>query len=363
MDEEDWHKPDGEGAAEEPRAEPGEPKPRYEVVPYAERQDSDLYAYRAQMDQRAPAPTALGAAQGDPPPPVPMDRKTIGMFAAVGVAGLILFAIVVSTSLKHGTPPPIIDLGTHNLEDPGLSVHFIARWVGGAQYQLYIDPAAPDSNAGFGAVASDPPHPLTISLRLKDSSSALVCSKEILFPFPALPETSENDLQLLLARQTPSGYTVQNVAGSDGRIAEIAVEGPLPCSAKQMLKVTGWELSTNFPSPGEQAEWLVHEQHEQSAASAKRLVKMKDKLFGQSRVKGLTAAIEGDDVIVGDNPSRGTVQTRAGRIFLLGGSGMTIQSLGWQVFPAAIHFKCDKNAACVLSRPDASNSLQARMMR
>jgi hypothetical protein len=335
-------------------------------VPYAERQEDDLYAYRTQMDQPPAAsatPEAPRASEREPRPAVPLDRKTIAVFAAVGIAGLLLFAIIVSSSLKQGTPPPITDMGTHNLDGPGLSGHFIARWVGGAQYQLYIDPVSPDANARFGAVASNPPHPLTVSLRLNDESNTLVCSKEILFPFPALPETRENDLKLLLARQTPSGDTVQNVAAPNGQIDEIALEGPLPCSAKQMLKVTGWEFLTNFPSPSDQAEWLAHVQHEQSEANARHLAKTKDKKFGLTRVQVLPSAIEGDDVIVGDNPSRGTVQTRAGRIFLLSGNGMTIQSLGWQVFPAAIHFKCDKNAVCTLSRPDASSSLQARLMK
>jgi hypothetical protein len=362
----DGHKPEGEAAAEEPHVKPDEPKLRYQVVPYAERQEDDLYAYRKQMDQPPPAPPTTNtqqAAERESRPAVPLDRKTMAIFAAVGIAALLLIAIVVSSLLKQATPPPITDLGTHNLDGPGLSGHLIARWVGGAQYQLYIDPLSPDANARFGAVASNPPHPLTVSLRLKDASNALVCSKEILFPFPALPETGENDLRLLLARQTPSGDAVQNVAAPNGQIDEIEVDGPLPCSAKQMLKVTGWEFLTNFPSPRDQAEWLAHLQHEQNEAIARRLAKAKNKQPGLARVKALPAAIEGDDVIVGDNPSLGTVQTGAGRTFLLVGNGMTIQSQGWQVFPAAIHFKCDKNAACVLSRPDASTSLQAHLMR
>ena len=73
------------------------------------------------------------------------------------------------------------------------------------------------------------------------------------------------------------------------------------------------------------------------------------------------SAIEGDDVIVGDNPSRGTVETSGGRVFFLGIAGMRNRSAEWQVFPAPIHFRCDKNGSCVLTRTNSHVSLQARL--
>ncbi len=56
----------------------------------------------------------------------------------------------------------------------------------------------------------------------------------------------------------------------------------------------------------------------------------------------LPAPIDGDsDVVVGDNPTRGTVETRAGREFFVGLGGLSTRGQGWGFFPAAIHFHCD----------------------
>jgi len=35
----------------------------------------------------------------------------------------------------------------------------------------------------------------------------------------------------------------------------------------------------------------------------------------------------------------------------------------WSVFPAPIHFRCDKNGSCVLTRPNSHVSLQARLLK
>ncbi len=82
-----------------------------------------------------------------------------------------------------------------------------------------------------------------------------------------------------------------------------------------------------------------------------------------SQIERLPVPIEGDDVIVADNPSRGTVETSGGRVFFLGVAGMRNRSAEWQVFPASIHFRCDKNGSCVLTRTGAHVSLQAWLMK
>jgi hypothetical protein len=68
-------------------------------------------------------------------------------------------------------------------------------------------------------------------------------------------------------------------------------------------------------------------------------------------------------VIVADNPSRGTVETSGGRVFFLGVAGMHNRTVDWQVFPASIHFRCDKNGSCVLTRTNSHDSLQARLLK
>jgi hypothetical protein len=82
-----------------------------------------------------------------------------------------------------------------------------------------------------------------------------------------------------------------------------------------------------------------------------------------SQIQHLPTPIEGDDVIVADNPSRGTVETSGGRVFFLGVAGMHNRTAEWQVFPASIYFRCDKNGSCVLTRTGSHVSLQARLLK
>jgi len=60
---------------------------------------------------------------------------------------------------------------------------------------------------------------------------------------------------------------------------------------------------------------------------------------------------------------RGTVDTQGGRVFLVGVSGLRNRTAEWQVFPAAIHFRCEKNGTCVLTRVNSRTTLQARLIR
>ncbi len=149
------------------------------------------------------------------------------------------------------------------------------------------------------------------------------------------------------------------MAGSDGQIAEITISGGLPCSLKAYQHLAGWDFFTNFPTVDDQEDWL---RHENGLAGGRR----PNSAGGRGaplQVQRLPAPIEGDDVIVGDNPSRGTVDTGGGRVFWVGANGMRNRAPEWQVFPAAIHFRCDKNGACVLTRVNSRTALQARLMR
>jgi hypothetical protein len=35
----------------------------------------------------------------------------------------------------------------------------------------------------------------------------------------------------------------------------------------------------------------------------------------------------------------------------------------WPMFPAPVHFHCDKNGSCILTRPNSHASLQARLLK
>jgi hypothetical protein len=343
----------GEGAA----AEPNVPQSRYEVVPAAQTaNDADLYAFRVDL---APPPA--------PPPPritptqaVLQQNKTVIMAVAGGAALVFVVLLIVWFVQRQDPPPAYIDLGTSHIAAAGLEGRLVVRWLGSAEYELHIDTTSPQQLAGFSAVADRPPHPLSVNIRLKDSSNGVPCQKEILIPFNQQPESDPDHPDTVLPQKTSAGDTVQNVADADGKIDEIVATGPLDCPEKLYKRLEAWDFLSNFPLLADQGDWLRH-QEGIVAGDRRRTAEMRARaLVPKARL--LTAPIEGDDVIVSDNPSRGSVETRDGRVFYLGKDALLQAGYGWQVFPAAIHFRCDLKSACVLTRSGASSALQARLV-
>jgi hypothetical protein len=341
----------GESAAEE---QPHIPQSAYEVVPATERSSTaELYAFRAEI----PPPPL-------PPTPTPAQaafekNRTLLVALAAGGVLILVMVLVAWLVLRAGEPPAYIDLGTGSIATAGLQGRLVARWLGSAAYELHIDPTSPQQLAGFSAVAGNPPYPLSVDLQLKDSSG-VVCRRQILFPYKPQPVPDPDHPDDLQPQKSFNGDTIQNVVSADGRISEIVVDGSIECPAKLYKRLESWQFSSNFPAVADQDAWL---RHEQSVASGVR------RRAAESRARALiphsaqlAAPVEGDDVIVSDNPSRGTVQTGSGRVFYIGRDALLAAEPGWQIFPLNIHFRCDVKAACILTRPGASTALQARLV-
>ncbi len=376
---------------------PGEPVSHYEIVPTKETaSEADLYSFRSAMPQflpaRAPgqvqpaaqavqpAQSAPAAATVQPVQPVqpgqpidpaqlaalgpaakpPLDQKKLILFAGCGGIAFVLVALAIYLAANKQDPiAPFVDLGQTNIASAGLAGRLIAKWDGAAQYELHIDPLSPQQAAGFAAVAVNPPHPLTVDLRFTNATGSVVCRKEIVFPFNPVQDPDDALAQEFQPQKTFDGDTVQNVSGEDGQVEEIVMSGPLACPAKAYRAFANWQFTSSFPSVAEQQDWLrqqesLMEQIRRKAAQAKANANI-------PRGLRLPAPIDGDDVIVSDNPSHGTVATRSGRTFYIGMRG-TLGHAGWEVFPAAIHYHCDVKANCVLTRPDAVSSLTARLV-
>lgn len=339
-----------QGAGETGQA--GVPVSRYEVVPAAAKSDdADLYSFRAEIP---PPPQPIAPAR----PPIVALAQDSSMLMYLAFGGLILAAIgmIAYFTLHQDEPQAYIDLGTKGIDASGLEGRAVVKWAGHALYEIHLDPIAPRQLDGFSAVAQNPPRPLSVDIKLKNASGAVVCQKEILFPYDPGGDPSHK----LLQQTTSDGDTIQNVAAADGRVAEIVVSGNLPCPAKLYRKVDSWEFASNFPLLADQADWLRHQQdivaderRRSAEAKARALI---------PKGRQLSAPIEGDDVIVSDNPSKGSVETRAGRVFYIGRDGL-LGRAGWQIFPASIHFRCDTKGSCVLTRTDASLPLEARLVR
>ncbi len=327
------------------------PFSEYEVVPGAEKADpADLYAFRAALEPPAP-----------PPPSGPKSAvsglRVKLLTVAIGLGCAALAAMVILALTKPKPPPPYIDLGAARFDAAGLKGRLVAQWEGSAAYELYLDPFDQDGIPGFEAVAQDPPRQLTLTVRLLDSSGGVACEKLILLPAPAPPGAAPDPAQALAPQITPTGDTAVNVAGDDGKIDEIDLTGGLPCSEKAYRRLAGWDFSTNFPTVQEQQDWIKHE--DELAESRKR---HRTRRFAQP-FRRLPAPIEGDDVIVGDNPSSRTLSTSGGLVFLVRPGAARNGSAEWQIFPAPIHYRCDKKGFCILTRIRSGTVLPARLLK
>jgi hypothetical protein len=331
----------------------------YKVLPYTGgTSHQDLYGFRESMTE--PAPTQQ--AESDPKPA--KSNRAMALLPLLIILAIGVLAIVLLPKLTKSKAPALyVDLGTQRFDSAAIGARLIARWEGSAAaYQLSIDPADPQRAAGFQAVAVNPPHPITVVIRLLDSTGVVACQKEVLLPTP-VPVTAPSDASRALApMQTAEGDTVQNIAGPDGQIAELTLTGGLPCSLKQYQSLTSWQFYTNFPSLDEQYDWLKH-QPASDAANGRKSDSSNGGSGYSARSEHLPAPIDDDDVIVGDNPVRGTIDTAGGRVFLVGVAGLRNRSAEWQVFPAAIHFRCEKTGACVLTRVNSHTTLLARLIK
>jgi len=332
----------------------------YHVLPYSERNSQqDLFGYRSGMEEpKSPSDQENAPKQAK-------RKLPVAILPILAILALVALAVLtVPKLLKPKTAAGYMDLGARRFDPAGLGGRLIVRWQGSAAYQLYIDPIDPQQAAAFQAVAMNPPHPISLVIRLLNTSGEVECQKEILLPSPAPPTGSEDPDQAMLPMPSTSGDTVQNIPGANGAIAEITMSGGLPCSLKTYQNLTGWDFFTNFPTLSEQAEWLKH--HGIGTTDAEKGRRSGSTGGGNGfnpRIQRLPAPIDGDDVIVGDNPVRGTIDTSGGRVFFVGASGMRTRSAEWQVFPAAIHFRCEKSGSCLLTRENSRTTLQARLIR
>ena len=286
----------------------------------------------------------------------------IAMLIAVGGATALLF-FGAAQWLRPKPPSLYIDLGTRNYDPAGLGGRLIAQWSGSTQYKLTIDPLDPTQIPGFQATVANPPHAITFMLLLKDASDRVACQKELVISGVPEGRGAVDETQILAARTSATGDTVQNVAGSDGQIGEMVLTGALPCDIEAYKTIVGWEFSTDFPPLGTQEDWEKHEEKMQADAKKAKGGSGQESIGGYFFAKSLPSPIEADDVIVGDNPSKGIVTTGSGHNFLVGSEVLRNPALDWQVFPAEIHYRCERNAICMLTRLSSRSAVRAHLMK
>ncbi len=313
--------------------------------------DDELYAFRTAMAQ---------AAEQETPKPKAPKANLIGLIVVACLVGTLL-VIGGMTIFKAKSPNLYIDLGSQRYDPAGLGGRLIAQWSGSATYKFTVDPLDPSQVAGFRAVVANPPHAITFTLRLKDATDHVACQKDIVIPGSSRDAAAPD--QALASRSTATGDTMQNAAGSNGQIGETVITGSLACNLDAYRRIVAWDFSTDFPPLATQSAWLKHED-----AVAPPNQKSKPGGARASRgsfalIKSLPAPLEADDVIVSDNPTLGIVATSGGHAFLVGSSVLTNPALDWQVFPAEVHYRCEKNAMCMVTHLNSRSAVRARLMR
>jgi hypothetical protein len=288
---------------------------------------------------------------------------------------------------KDNTPPPG-DLGPGIVAADGLRGHLETRWDGNAKtgrlvYKLQIVPMEDRWGAGFSHVVSSPPLPMSVNIRLLDSTGFALCGKEIDFPFDAqsaaVPVTvsavgangkklsaAERNAAMQAARQSQVAQMqaaeasrehgkdiFQNQTGTDGQVAAINAQGSLPCSPDQYRRANYWDFNTNFPTLEEQAMLLDPRarQKELDATHQKRRTLPK---WGDGFV------IQGDDRVTGYDQARGMLWAED-RTFAVDKRYGQTTAAAWASNYTLIHYRCDQHANCALTAAGQAAVLHARL--
>jgi hypothetical protein len=265
---------------------------------------------------------------------------------------LLLGGLIAVTFLFFGIPSGRYDLGPLTSSVTGLQGHLFIQWDKKLEYRLTIKPGDPDQQAGFALAVFNPRRPLLIAIHLKDSAGFELCSKEIALKSDAgngaAPAGAGADSP---AGKTDAGMdTFQNQIGPDGQIAAITSQGTLPCSVEAYEKAANWNFSTNFPSLAEQAEWLSRQKDIEAAAKGPSPAEAaaRKRIAAKAAARLLPFSLEGDDAIVDFDISRGVIQTRGRKTFLVDKATAAGADPRWQDYPVSIHYRCDRSSSCML---------------
>jgi len=266
------------------------------------------------------------------------------------------------------------------------------NWNGKLVYRLVVEPSDPGQQEEFSLAVSGPPRPLSFNIQLKDSAGSVLCNKAVLLKFDpnqaAAVAPSGTGLRLVktstgpkskatdiaaaeaLEVQREQGQDIfQNDLGRDGQSESISVLGQIPCSMQAYERTTSWSLSPDFLTVDEQAAMLKHHADLLAASNTSLPDVLADNNASNVRKKATKKepmqfkafAIEGDDELVGYDSSKGIIETNAKTFIIVRASGDG-NIAKWGDVPANVHYKCDMNAACTLTRSGA-DLLYARLSR
>ena len=332
------------------------------------------------------APTARTAADRKKSP---ADEKAAAgrtkLYAATGVALGILAAGVGAFFIHLPKTDGSYDFGSVNLNVNGLKGHLITNWGDQLDYKLTVEPSATIQQAAFQSAVSNPPHPLSIDLQLKDAKGEVLCDTPVLLKFDPMKINSKTTTQAdpkskkfdevsadreqvaiainnarLLGEEVTREHgkdIFQNNVGTDGQIESISAQGTMPCTKTQYQSTASWSFTSNFPivvpaaganKPGTGLDGDLSayggtpdksEETRSAPVKVKRKVVLPDSHF----------SIEEDDAVVGYQAATGIIETRAGRSFQMEKKDVVLSEIKGTELPITIHYRCDQFGACAMA--------------
>jgi hypothetical protein len=301
-----------------------------------------------------------------------------------------------STPAAAVIAPEVRDLGAFSTGPEGLTGHLTATWSDKLSFRLDMGPSDPALSDAFAYTVAETPKPLPVSVELRNASGQDACDQQLNVEPKSNPEASKAAAGSNTEASAASEQAFQNVVGKDGKIGSISAQGILPCSKQAFDSVAAWSFVAQFPDLREQAALLQRRAAERVVAKATMpqshpLMKapehhplaaslQKPTPSGPSSVKLPSApaavtvtqpmppqlattasapqpfqfAVEGDDEIVDVDTSQHSIQTTAGKTFLVREQLAAADGDGVLDELANIHYRCDQSASCTLSLSDAT---------
>jgi hypothetical protein len=320
----------------------------------------------------------------------PLKRKP-NLLLIGGFAALVIFAIfVVATRPKSSAPPPG-DLGPGIVAVAGLRGHLDTVWEGNGKtgklvYKLRIEPMEDRWGPGFSRATSHAAMPMSVNIRLLDTSGFALCGKEIDFRFDpqnaqvpvsvspvgangkklpvaelnaaveAARQSAVAQMQAAEATRERGKDIFQNQTTDDGQVTAVNVQGTLPCSPDQYRRTDYWDFNTNFPTLDQQAALLdpkagqQGKEFEPPAHPGKRTLAKPQSGF----------VIQGDDRVTGYDSARG-VLTAEQKTFEIDKRFGQVTATEWASHYTLIHYRCDQQANCALTSAGNAAVLHARL--
>ena len=324
----------------------------------------------------------------------PPAKKKPNLLIFAGFGALVIFAIVAFTMARpKDNTPQAGDLGPGIVAADGLRGHLSTKWEGSAKtgklaYQLRIEPMEDRWQEGFSLVVKKPSMPMSVNVRLLDSTGFALCGKEIDFHFDpqsagapiAVPIGEANGKKMTVAERNAAiasarqseiarmqaeevvrerGKDIfQNQNTNDGQVSAVNVQGTLPCSPDQYRRADYWDFNTNFPTLEQQA-FLVDPK---AAMLAKRALEPPGHPGKRtlSRLPNQGFVMQGDDRITGYDSVRGLLWAENKTFHIDRRFGQTTAS-EWASNYSLIHYRCDQYANCALTAAGESAVLHARL--